>query len=167
MSLESRFHNKRWLKFTKDALQQCAPMEFFTQPASMSGQWHQGYELGVGGLVRHTVAAMEVARTLFPLWNFTEGEQDTIISALALHDLAKPSKTHPIEVERLLEPIRDRYFKEVDKVVNLIETHHGQWTYFGKLPEPQSTGQKFVHLCDYIASRKNIAVDVNYQEETT
>ena len=167
MSLDSRFHNSSWLRFTKKAIRECAPMIFFTQPASMSGRWHQGYELGVGGLVRHTVAAMEVARTLFPLYHFTEVEQDQIISALALHDMAKPSKTHPIEVNAILEPMRDQWYNEVETVVSLIETHHGQWDYFGKMPQPKSTAQKFVHLCDYIASRKNIAVDIHYEEENT
>ena len=167
MSLDSRFHNAGWLRFTKKALRECAPMNFFIQPASMSGRWHQGYELGVGGLVRHTVAAMEVARTLFPLYHFSEKEQDQIVAALALHDLAKPSKTHPIEVKAILEPLRDQWYNEVETVVTLIETHHGQWDYFGKMPQPKSTAQQFVHLCDYIASRKNIAVDIHYKEENT
>lgn len=167
MSLESRFHNPGWLHFTKTCLRECAPLDFFLQPASRSGQWHQGYELGVGGLIRHTVAAMEVARTLFPLYHFTKKEEDSIISALALHDLAKPSKTHPIEVKALLEPMRDQWYNEVETVVFLIETHHGQWDYFGRMPHPKSTSQQFVHLCDYIASRKNIAVDIHYKEENT
>ena len=114
----------------------------------MSGQWHQGYELGVGGLIRHTVAAMEVARTLFPLYHFTEKEEDPIISALALHDLAKPSKTHPIEVKALLEPMRDQWYNEVETVVSLIETHNGQWDYSGKMPHPKCTSQHFVRLRD-------------------
>lgn len=142
-------------------------MDFFLQSASSSGKYHQGYELGVGGLVRHTVAAMEVARTLFPLYHFSEQEEDSIVSALALHDLAKPSKTHPLEVKALLEPMRDQWYREVEDVVFLIETHHGQWDYFGKFPQPGSTTQQFVHLCDYLASRKNIAIDIHYKEENT
>lgn len=142
-------------------------MEFFTQPASASGKYHQGYELGLGGLVRHTVAVMEIARTLFPLYQFTEDEEDSIISALCLHDIAKPSKTHPIEAKLILEPLRDKYPTSVRKVCKLIESHHGQWDYFGKLPRPISEAQHFVHLCDYIGSRKNIAVDINYKEEKT
>lgn len=165
MSLESRFHRLRWLRFTGTCLRECAPMDFFLQPASMSGKWHQGYELGVGGLVRHTIAAMDVARTLFPTYSFSEEEEDAIISALALHDLAKPSKTHPIEVEAILEPMKDQWYLEVETVVSLIETHHGQWDYYGKMPRPKTPSQQFVHLCDYIASRKNIAVDIFYKEE--
>lgn len=165
LSLESRFHDARWLSFTLEAVSTYAPMEFFIQPASTSGKYHQGYELGIGGLLRHTVAVMEVARTLFPLYSFTEDEEDSIISALCLHDIAKPSRTHPIEVKLLLEPLRDKYPHSVRKVCRLIETHHGQWDYFGKLPRPVSEAQKFVHLCDYLGSRKNIAVDIHYKEE--
>lgn len=167
LSLESRFHDTRWLTFTLEAIGTCVPMEFFTQPASSSGKYHQGYELGLGGLVRHTVAVMEIARTLFPLYSFTEDEEDSIISALCLHDIAKPSRTHPIEAKLILEPIRDKYPTSVRKVCKLIETHHGQWDYFGKMPRPISEAQKFVHLCDYLGSRKNIAVDINYKEEET
>lgn len=165
LSLDSYFHDPSWVRFTQEALTTCAPIDFFLIPASSSGKYHQGYELGVGGLIRHTKAVMEVAKTLFPLWNFSYKEEDTIMAALALHDMSKPSKTHPIEVKLLLEPIQDFWYNEVEKVVALIETHHGQWDNFGKMPRPQSTAQKFVHLCDYLASRKNIAVDINYGGE--
>lgn len=167
MSLDSRFHGEDWLQFTLEAIGTYAPMKFFHQPASSSGRYHQGYELGVGGLVRHTVAAMEVARTLFTLYDFSEEEQDKVVSALALHDICKPSKTHPIEVVLVLEPLRDRYPDKVEAVVDLIRTHHGQWDCYGKLPRPKTELQKFVHLCDYLASRKNIAVDIHYKEEET
>lgn len=167
LSLGSRFHDPALRRFTETALRECAPLDFFLQPASSSGKYHQGYELGVGGLVRHTLAAITVAETLFPLYNFTDKEKDYIIAALALHDIAKPSKTHPIEVKLLLEPLDPVWHFEIESVVELIETHHGQWDNFGKLPRPKSTAQRFVHLCDYIASRKNIAVDINYKEDKT
>lgn len=165
MLLGSRFHDPEWHQFVLDGLAICAPMEFFIQPASTSGKYHQGYELGVGGLVRHTIAAMEVARTLFPIYGLDEREEDMVTAALALHDIGKPSKTHPIEAELILEPIRDRWPKHVKEVIMLIKTHHGQWDYFGKMPRPKTELQYFVHLCDYLASRKNIAVDINYKGE--
>lgn len=87
------------------------------------------------------------------------------MGALALHDVAKPSKLHPLEVEAMLEPLMDRYYHEVKEVVPLIETHMGQWDQFGKLPQPRSTREKFVHLCDYIASRREISIEVNSREE--
>lgn len=167
LRFDSFFHNKRWEEFVTKAYQYCVPLDFYLMPASMSGLYHQGYELGVGGLVRHTKAAMVVAKTLFPLYHFSEEEQDQLMAALALHDIAKPSKTHPIEVKPLLEIMEDDYYREIEKVVPLIETHHGQWDYFGKMPRPKSTKQEFVHLCDYLASRKNVAIDIYSQEEKT
>lgn len=167
MSLDYFFPNSSaWKKFVVDALTVCAPMDFFLIPASSSGKYHQGYELGVGGLVRHTMAAMTVAKTLFPLYHFDLEEQNQIMAALALHDIAKPSKTHPIEAKLVLEPIRDKYYRYLERVIPLIESHHGQWDCFGKLPQAKSTRQQFVHLCDYIASRKNIAIDFQYREES-
>lgn len=167
LSFESAFHDPHWKEFVETAYRVCVPLDFYLMPASMSGKHHQGYELGVGGLVRHTKAAMIVAKTLFPLYHYQDHEQDLLLAALALHDIAKPSKTHPVEVRPLLEPIENDYYSEIEKVVPLIETHHGQWDCFGKLPRPKSSKQNFVHLCDYISSRKNIAIDINYQEERT
>ena len=167
MSFESIFHSERMKEFVEQAYRICVPIDFFIQPASSSGKYHPGYELGVGGLVRHTKAAMLVAKTLFPLYPFTEKEEDQIMAALALHDVAKPSKLHPVEVRPILEPIQDDYYEEVEGVVPLIESHMGQWDQFGKLPQPQSTTQKFVHLCDYLASRKYVSIDINHKEENT
>lgn len=167
MSFDSAFHNDRMKEFVEQAYRTCVPLDFFIQPASSSGKYHPGYELGVGGLVRHTKATMMMAKTLFPLYHFTEKEEDYILAALSLHDVAKPSKLHPIEVRAILEPIEDDYYEEIEKVIPLIESHMGQWDQFGKLPRPQSTMQKFVHLCDYLASRKHITVDINHKEENT
>lgn len=116
-------------------------------------------------MVRHTKAAMMLAKMLFPLYNFTEEEEDLILAALALHDVAKPSKTHPIEVGAILEPLRDDYFSEIERVIPLIESHMGQWDLYGKLPRPKSSIQHFVHLCDYLASRKAITMDLSLKEE--
>jgi len=167
MSLDSRFHSDDWKQFTFDALWTCAPIDFFLQAASSSGKYHQGYELGIGGLVRHTVAVMEVARTLFPLYEFSQEEQDSIMAACAVHDIGKPDKDHPIRIKLLLEPLRDSYPDKFKTVVDLVKTHHGQWDNFGKFPRPKTEAQKFIHLCDFLASRKNIAVDINFEEERT
>lgn len=165
MNLSQFFHEKRMLEFVEKAYRFCAPMRFFLQPASSSGKYHPSYALGMGGLVRHTKAAMIMAKTLFPLYHFTPLEEDRIMGALALHDIAKPSKLHPLEVKALLEPITDEYYREVLFVVPLIETHMGKWDQFGKLPRPKSTSEKFVHLCDYLASRKEISIEINSREE--
>ena len=165
MSFESIFHNERMKDFVETAYRVCVPLQFYILPASSSGKYHPDYSLGVGGLVRHTKAAIMIAQMLFPLYHFSEKEEDRILAALALHDVAKPSKTHPIEVEALLEPILDDFYKEIEDVIPLIESHMGQWDQFGKLPRPKSTIQQFTHMCDYLASRKSITVNINHKEE--
>lgn len=136
------------------------PDSFFCLPASSSGKYHPTYSLGLGGLVRHTAAALYFAEELFPLYRFTKKQQDYIRVALILHDTQKPSKTHPIEVKLALEPMRDKYPVIFDRVIPLVESHMGQWDYFGKLPQPRSTTERFVHLCDYLASRKEVSVEL-------
>lgn len=152
-------HYKETRSFITEALTY-VPDQFFILPASSSGKYHPTYSLGVGGLVRHTATALYFAETLFPLYNFTKKQQGYILGALILHDTMKPSKTHPIEVKLLLEPLRDRYPKQFDQVIPLVESHMGQWDYYGKLPQPKSSTEKFVHLCDFLASRKEVSVEL-------
>ena len=159
LDLGSRIKNQRVLEFTEEALLY-ANEEFFYQAASSSGKYHPSYALGIGGLLRHTKAAIIIAEELFTLYTFSSYTQDCIISALTLHDLEKPSKLHAIEVKLKLEPLRDKYVKEFDKVIPLIESHMGIWDMYGKLPRPNNKAQHFVHLADYLASRKVITVEV-------
>ena len=157
LELEKFIKNEKVLEFTRAALSLAKP-EFFYIPASSSGQYHPEYALGVGGLLRHTKAAIIIANELFPIYTFTPRIQDYIISALTLHDLCKPGPLHPIEVKLVLEPLREEYGVIFDRVIPLVESHMGQWNLFGKLPVPSTPAQKFVHLCDYLASRKKISI---------
>lgn len=159
LDLDSKIINEDILQFTEDGLLY-AKKEFFYLPASSSGKYHPEYALGVGGLLRHTKAAMVIAEQLFPLYGFEDITQDYIISALALHDIEKPSRVHAIEVKLRLEPLRDEYPEIFENVIPLIESHMGQWDQYGKLPRPKTEAQIFVHLCDYLASRKILTVEI-------
>lgn len=164
MSFRDFFHSQSWLDFVETSYRECVPLSFYIQPASSSGKYHPSYSLGVGGLVRHTLATLKLAKMLFPLYKFSEKEEDTVLAALALHDIAKPDKLHPLMVEQILYPLREKYYSKIEKVIPLIESHMGVWDQFGKLPRPKSTLQKFVHLCDYLASRKSIIIEINERE---
>ena len=55
---------------------------------------------------------------------------------------------------------------EIDFLANVISSHMGPWTkdYKGNevLPKPVNKYQKFVHMCDYLASRKFL--NINFKE---
>ena len=153
------------------------PDYFFEIPASSSGRFHPSYALGEGGLVRHTKAAVGIAQHLFGCdtitGTFSRSAKDCIIAALILHDGVKKgvngkegmSTTHPILVTNLIKKT-DKALKcitneELDKITKSIESHMGQWNYDFKikkavLPKPKGGIASFVHMCDYLASRKSI-----------
>ena len=157
------------------------PDYFFTVPASSTGKYHPSYALGEGGLLRHTKAAIRIAKELLDnesLNNFTQDEKDLIIFSLLLHDglksgFKKSEYTlfeHPIlmsdyikECSSELELTQD----EINFVSENILTHMGPWTtnYKGEeiLTPPDTKAQRFVHLCDYLASRKFL--EVNFDKD--
>ncbi len=152
------------------------PEYFFEVPASSTGKYHPKYSLGKGGLLRHTKAAVRIAKELLDnpsLNNFNQNEKDLIIFALTLHDglksgLVKSEYTlfeHPLLMSNYIkENASDLELtdEEIDLVCRCIATHMGPWTtnYRGEevLSPPKDKYQRFVHMCDYIASRKFLEV---------
>ena len=166
---------------------------FFTEAASSTGKYHPEYALGLGGLYRHTQAAVKIAHDLLQIDlyknEFSDYVKDYIIVALILHDCCKRGiywdekytvHEHPILVRKWLneifasdlcstiERVREITKEYIDAVSNLIETHMGQWNKnkYSKveLPIPRLAPQKFVHLCDYLASRKWLEVKLNQDD---
>jgi hypothetical protein len=161
-------------KFTENMIGRL-PDYFFEVPASSTGKYHPSYALGDGGLVRHTKAAVRIAIELFRCdtvtSNFSDETKDEVLSALILHDgcksgIEKQTYTvveHPIEVVKFCNQQDDIKQIVEEKVFNSImdgiATHMGQWRFDYKkkcnvLDEPKNGMQKFVHMCDYLASRK-------------
>lgn len=157
-----------------------APDYFFEMGASSTGKYHPAYTLGKGGLIRHTKAAVAIAASLMGLEMYAhiKAEWDYIIAALIMHDSCKkgyPNESeyttidHPLAASRFIiecmnkeQPADDAFQFIIGKVCALIDSHMGQWTTDrdGReiLPKPRSAAQKFVHMCDYLASRKFITV---------
>lgn len=152
------------------------PNYFFTIPASSTGKYHPEYALGEGGLLRHTKAAVGIAAMLLQTETFgstySQPMKDAIITALILHDGLKSGvpqqkytiKNHPRAIGTHLEknvipdecPLskEQRYF-----IYDLMASHMGQWTDSDAdtpLPKPDTQHKRFVHLCDYLASRKQL-----------
>ena len=144
--------------------------------ASTSGKYHPAYTLGEGGLVRHTKAAVGIAKELIraelPFADILDDlDTDVVYSALLLHDGLKcgmwEDKTafdHPMLISKY---IKDKSIElnfnddeSIKLICNCVERHMGKWNtnpdYDFKLPTPKTGLQQLVHLCDYIASRKNI-----------
>ena len=143
--------------------------KFFTEPASSTGKYHPSYALGEGGLVRHTQAAVRIANDLLHLENspFTPDEGDLIIAALILHDTCKSGidwdskytkHEHPMLAVELIKSCFEEDVLFIKEMEHLISTHMGQWNTCNwsnvELPKPEDAMQNFVHICDYLASRK-------------
>ena len=154
------------------------PDYFFDVPASSTGKYHPKYALGKGGLVRHTKAACRIAYELLinPCIGekYTSDERDLMILALLLHDGLK-SGIEKSEYTKFDHPILAAEFvcdhmdeinlsdEEIDFVSDCIKTHMGPWIkdYDGNevLERPRTKYQNFVHMCDYLASRKFLEVE--------
>ena len=160
---------KENLKIMVDLL----PDYFFTVPASSTGKYHPAFSLGEGGLLRHTKFAAKIAHEFYNDESitgiFTDDEKDLMIFAIVLHDglksgLEKQEYTafdHPILIANYIKDNKDKLTLtdgEILFVTSSIETHMGPWTkdYKGNevLKAPTNKYQKFVHMCDYLASRK-------------
>ena len=153
------------------------PEYFFEIEASSTGKYHPSYALGKGGLVRHTKAAVRIAYDLLSDAcigdKYTQDEKDLMIMALLLHDGVKcgvPKERytrfdHPIMMADMLMDNEENMELEVEEIEflgDVIKTHMGPWTadYNGVevLERPKTKYQNFVHMCDYLASRKALEV---------
>ena len=151
----------------KDLIEQL-PDYFFKVAASSTGKYHPSYALGEGGLVRHTKAAARIADELFRLEMFSPllPDRDYIIGALLLHDGLKHGEEYSTYTQAEHPVMAAEFIKEkcankevAKKLAELVLTHMGQWnTKWNSsveiMPKPSTKAQNFVHLCDYLASRK-------------
>ncbi len=155
------------------------PDYFFEIPASSTGKYHPKFALGEGGLVRHTKVAVRFAYELLNNntigCKFTDRDKDLIIMALILHDGLKSGLEHdkytkfdhPLLISKYIMENQDKLNMDIDdirKLCSMIESHMGEWTYdsYAKkevLPKPRTAEQRFVHMCDFLASRKFIDIE--------
>ena len=149
---------------------------FFEIPASSTGKYHPDFASTSHGLVKHTKVAVRIAKELLDnpgLNNFTDDEKDIIIMALILHDGCKSGMVkekytrfdHPLIICDLINENRSKLSlndDEVDLLTKIISSHMGIWNkdYNGNevLPIPKDKYQRFVHLCDYLSSKKFIDI---------
>ena len=172
--------NPRYKESAKKLIE-LLPDYFFEVPASSTGKYHPSFALNNGGLVRHTKVAVRLAYEMFNDESITGGysnnEKDLMIISLIMHDglksgLEKSDYTkfeHPLLVCEHIRKNKDKLEftdKEIEFMCHVISSHMGPWntnSYSNVvLPKPESKFQRFVHMCDYLASRKFL--DVKFDE---
>ena len=125
-------------------------------------------------MVRHTTFAVDLAIELFNIYDFTELEQDIIISALLLHDGIKygnpkrphTTKEHPRDMANFLTELwKDILDEDLQKIIDGVHCHMGKFnkTPQGDMPVPKTKVEKIIHLADFLSSRK--VIDNYYNKE--
>ena len=151
---------------------------FFQIPASSTGKYHPKFKLRDGGLVRHVKVAVLIAKDLLSDPSigekYSDDEKDLMLMALILHDGLKSGLTHnrytqvdhPTLIKNYIIDNKDKLKLSADElkfVGKVIESHMGPWNtdYNGNevLPKPKTKYENFVHMCDYLASRKYLNVE--------
>ena len=155
--------DERIQEWVRDCLQR-APDYFWEVPASSSGKYHPEFSQGRGGLVRHTRAAVFIALQLFDLENFSQVEEDIAIASLILHDTCKhglEGADHTVSGHGRIA--QELYCSDAPegsvrwRVGRCIASHMGCWD----IPRPSNELEWFVHLCDFLASRKWIGIEMD------
>ena len=148
--------------------------------ASSTGKYHPEYSLGVGGLMRHQIAVVRFLNFFFELeqynTKFTDREMDLMRVAGLVHDGRKSGEQadytknkftkfdHPIQMANIIRGFDGKYLNstELEFMASCISSHMGQWSTDRKskieLPKPTNIYQEFIHLADYLASRKDLTM---------
>lgn len=155
------------------------PDYFWKVGASSTKKHHSENERGEGGLWRHTEALCYIAKDLYrsDLFKLTRRQLDLAYLALHLHDTFARGEIegphtlteHPIlaaEYVRHHHASRVLPAHEIELICKAIERHMGKWMYDYEgnkvLDAPETEIEKFVHLCDYIGSRKILSFNKPY-----
>ena len=156
------------------------PDYFFEVDASSTGKYHPKYAAGPGGLSRHVKSACKFAYELLsnPIIGkpYTDRDKDLIIIALLIHDGVKYGDKykkgdytkfeHPLLAAEFARSNKDNLKmsdEELDKMSKAVASHMGPWNTNQyseyELPVPKAPIEKFVHMCDYLASRRFINLE--------
>lgn len=159
------------------------PDYFYEVAASSTGKYHPLFALGEGGLLRHTKVAVKIAHELANNeiigYSFKDDEKDLMIIALIMHDGLKHGKIkekyvrfdHPILMANYIKENKEKTKltdNEIEFLCNVISAHMGSFNtnpYSDVvLPVPHNKYQRFVHMCDFLASRKFLDVKFENNE---
>ena len=171
------FKNDR-IKESAKILIELIPDYFFEVPASASGKYHPSFSQNEGGLLRHTKVATIIGNEVLSLEYtnslYTDDEKDILLLGIMLHDTQKlgnpPEKhtrfDHPLLAATFIEENKDKTElkeEEINLLKRVISSHMGQWNKSSyssiELPKPSDKYEFFVHMCDYLSSKKFLDVE--------
>lgn len=154
------------------------PDYFFEVDASSTGKYHPKYAQEKGGLTRHVKSACKFAYELLsnPIIGkpYSQRDKDLIIIALLIHDGIKYGKEkekytrfdHPLLASEYIKENKDKLNMEDEDILKVsasVASHMGPWNTNSYsdivLPIPRAPMEKFVHMCDYLASRRFINLE--------
>lgn len=177
IEVEKYIKNKDYIKDFEYLIENL-PDYFFTIPASSTGKYHPKYATGDGGLLRHSKAAVRIGYELLqdPIIGdkYTNREKDLMLISLAIHDGIKSGFTkekytrfdHPLLAAKYLENNKTNMSfteEDIEFMKKVISSHMGAWNTdingVEVLPIPKTKYENFVHMCDYLASRKCLILE--------
>lgn len=169
--------NEKYKQSAKELIS-LLPDYFFEVAASSTGKYHPSFSLGNGGLLRHTKALVRIGYELFENKSighkFTNDEKDLMIIAMIMHDGLKHGREnsqytkfeHPIIVCDYIKENKDKISLDSDDIefiTRVISSHMGEWNTSPYsdivLPLPKDKYQRFVHMCDFLSSRKFLNIN--------
>lgn len=170
------------IKKAGETLIELVPDYFFKVPASSTGKYHPSFSQNEGGLLRHTKVAATIGKEILNLEYtnslYTDDEKDLLILGIILHDTQKlgdPEERytrfdHPLLAAEFIENNKDKTElteEEIKLLKRVISSHMGQWNKSNysniELPKPIDKYEFFVHMCDYLSSKKFL--DVKFDED--
>lgn len=174
--------NEKYKENTKKLLE-LVPDYFFEVPAASTGKYHPAFAQGEKGLVRHTKVAIRIAKDILDVEymnnGFTKDEKDLMLIALLFHDSHKLGKIkerytrfdHPLLAANFIRENKEKTTftdKEIELLASTIASHMGQWNKSEYsdviLSKPKNKYEFFVHMCDYLSSKKYL--DVKFDENS-
>ena len=172
------------IKRSAEVLINLVPDYFFVVPASSTGKYHPSFSQGDGGLLRHTKVATIIGKEVLSLEYtnnlYTDDEKDILLLGIMLHDTQKlgdPEERytrfdHPLLAAEFIEQNKDKTElkeEEIKLLKRVISSHMGQWNKSNyssvELPKPSDKYEFFVHMCDYLSSKKFLEVSFDEQNK--
>lgn len=151
---------------------------FFIVPASSSGKYHPQFDLGDGGLIRHTRCVTFFAECMAESMDFNEHDKDLLIIAALAHDIRKQGdntghtvREHPVLASELILKLQSEHpdlinKEDAKKISKAVLAHMGKWEankFPDPYPMPANDFEKALQAADYVASRKEI-LDFNFRD---